>query len=724
MLTGLKPKEDYTDIFKEVIKGHIDWGKNNEAMAHCPFPDHEDSNPSFSFNTESGLYFCHGCNKNGHVTQLVKDLGLELHTKANVPTNQSKKQPTKKWKKHDREHIYFNEKGEPHLLIGIDGTGKEKKVIQYHWEDNKWLVGGVNHHVPYHLVDIKRAVKSNKIIFIVEGEKDADTLKSRNFSATTNAGGAEKWPTESAFNAHFKNAQIVILPDNDQVGKKHALKVASILKDIASDIKILELPDLNQKEDVTDWILKGHTLQDLKKLVLNTPSLTKEVLEKTDDEVKEVKKVTVSVFFDESNKFQPVWLGKYLLEKYPMFNLNGVLYLYENGVYKASGEETIKRNIQRLLGDRSRKVYIQEALSWLKIETFIPDERALFTNDDFINVKNGLLNWKTGELLPHTPHQLSTIQIPVDYDPHADTAFIDKFFQGVIPTDAIPTIEEMFGYCLLPTTEYQTAFMFTGEGSNGKSTVINMLTAFVGTENTTNISLQDLEKNRFKLAQLQGKLINTFSDLSHKALETSGTFKSIVAGDRMSAEFKGKDAFDFEPFARLVFSANEPPASRDVSKAYFRRWIIIPFPYSFDQSSPNAKKGDPHLSAKLKQPENLSALLKVALGGLKRLTENKGFTMNESTLKALEQYKQDIDNVKAFIKEVCSVGPGECVSRPNFYNAYSKWCHESGFRPLGKNKFNKRLLERCPSLTINRQYGQSEKWLGIGLNTTEYGARF
>lgn len=724
MQQELLSEQDYAQMFEDVLGSDVRWGPTGEGSVHCPYPDHDDQNPSFSVNRFKGVFYCHGCNRKGHIKELANELGKESYVSAPKPKARPKpgKQPRKKKIEHEREHVYKDHKGQPHLLVGIDGTGKEKRVVQYHWENGDWYVGGSQKAYPFELDSLKWGVKNKRTIFVVEGEKDVWALKSRGKVATTNPGGAGKWPTDQAFNSQFKNANVVILPDNDEVGKNHALKVAAVLVDYAEQVKILELPDLEEKEDVTDWLFKKHTFMELKELVEQTPIVSKEdvghVLEKEQE-----KEPNEPKFFDENNKFQPVWLAKHLLESLPMFNLNGILHVYDNGVYRVTGENLVRQKIQRLLGDRSRKVYIQEVLNWLKTETYLNDSTELNQEDDLINVKNGLLNWKTGELSPHTPKRLSTIQIPVYYDPKADPTFVNDFFKNVIPEDAVPTMEEIFGYCMIPTSKYQKAFMFTGEGANGKSTVIDLLTDFVGIDNTTSISLQDLEKNRFKLAQSRGKLLNTFSDLSHKAIETSGNFKSIVAGDRMSAEFKGKDAFDFEPFARLVFSANEPPRSRDVSYAYFRRWIIIPFPYTFGSSLSNAKKADPTLGRKLQQPENLSALLNVALTGLRRLTKQGDFTMNKSTQQALEEYKQDLDNVKAFLTETCIFKPDATVPRPSFFEAYKKWCVDSGFRALGKSNFNKRLLSHCPSLTITRKFQGPEMWVGIGLVTNQYGDR-
>lgn len=417
----------------------------------------------------------------------------------------------------------------------------------------------------------------------------------------------------------------------------------------------------------------------------------------------------------EKNSFKSVEFGRDLLQDYPMIFHDDALQIYKNGVYKTDKKSSIRQLIQRTLEEKSRKYHIEEVVNWIKNETLVKDTEKVNPVDGLINVKNGLLNWKTGELQAHTSSRISTFQIPVEYNANAPTDQIERFFNSVIDDDSVETMLELFGYCLLPTTKYQKAFMFTGDGANGKSTVIELLTAFIGKENMTNISLQDLERNRFRLALILGKLVNTFADLSHKALESSSTFKSIVSGDRMSAEYKGKDAFDFDPFARLVFSANEIPTSRDVSKAFFRRWIIIPFPYSFDPSTPNSKPADPDLMLKLKTPENISGLLNLAIVALRRLDKNKEFTINQATREALENYKKDADNVVSFVEEECNKVSGTTVLTKKMYETYKNVCHDSGLHPLGKKKFNKRLQEHLPHLERKREYMGGEVWVGISL---------
>ena len=105
---------------------------------------------------------------------------------------------------------------------------------------------------------------ANQQIALVEGEKDADALWRIGLPATTNSGGAGKWPPE--LNQHFKGAQVVIIPDADKQGRAHCKLVGSALQGIAASIDVLELPDLPEKGDASDWIAAGGTAEQLRAL--------------------------------------------------------------------------------------------------------------------------------------------------------------------------------------------------------------------------------------------------------------------------------------------------------------------------------------------------------------------------------------------------------------------------------------------------------------------------
>ena len=416
--------------------------------------------------------------------------------------------------------------------------------------------------------------------------------------------------------------------------------------------------------------------------------------------------------------FIPPRLGKRILTKTRFVNLTrststGFLHYYDAGVFRRGGEARAVKMVEDMLGDDFRKSRGDEVAYWLAIKTMKDPEEAN-VQADLINVRNGMLDWRTGALLPHDPRYLSTIQIPVAYDPAAKCPEVEEFLLTTLPGDCIEMALEFSGYLLIPSTKYQRALMLAGPGSNGKSTYLDLEAELLGKENVAHIPLQELSEHRFKRAELQGKLANIFADLDATALKNSSYFKMVVAGDPIDAERKHQHPFTFRPFSRLIYSANKMPVAYDRSRAYFRRWLIVPFPNRFEGDD-----ADPDILAKMTTPGELSGLLNLAIEGLRRLEARGRFEEPETVTKAMDNYQQIADPLQAFLREkcVCDV-PGAVVGKTELYEAYTKFCHEEGVKYIeGRREFNARLQQEFPEMRekkrrLERSPNPVHVWIG------------
>ncbi|MCX5794229.1 MAG: phage/plasmid primase, P4 family [Elusimicrobia bacterium] len=365
------------------------------------------------------------------------------------------------------------------------------------------------------------------------------------------------------------------------------------------------------------------------------------------------------------------------------------LHLYEDGVFRHNGADKARRLAHELLGAASKPDRLESTSALVKESSKVAAHDLNPAAMDLLNVQNGMLDWRTGELKPHSPEYRSTFQINAAYVPGAHSETLDRFLAEVFPSDALPLAEELVGYLLRPTTKFQKAFTLLGDGANGKSTFLSMLAVFLGEESVSHVSLQDLVGNRFVAAELQGKLVNVYADLPSSSLEQSDVFKAIVGGDIIKAERKFGQPFNLVPTARLLFSANELPESRDLSPAYFRRWVIIPFPNHFQGSK--AKKD---LLELLTTPEARSALLNRALVGLRRLEEQQDFSTCASIQEAGQSYRRQCDHAFEFISERLETKSGEAVGKAEVYQKYKEWGQKAGIpHPASQQAFNKRLRE-------------------------------
>ncbi|CQR71367.1 hypothetical protein SOV_17260 [Sporomusa ovata DSM 2662] len=415
-------------------------------------------------------------------------------------------------------------------------------------------------------------------------------------------------------------------------------------------------------------------------------------------------------WFDIDGSFVPPVLAQHLMQKkYRFVYDRNMLYFYQDGYYKPKGFQFIKARCLGLMENEYRDVHGNEVGKY--IETILwNSEPMLDTDARYINVENGLLDWMADppELLPHNPDYFSSIRIPVRYDPEAACPQIDTFFQDTLPEDCLDLAYELFGYCLLPDTSFQKAFMLLGSGANGKSKFLGLLQAFIGRQNCSAESLQDLGENRFRAASLAGKLVNIFSDLPDKRLEDTALFKALVSGDAISAERKGEQSFEFENHARLVFSANKLPPTKDLSHGFFRRWVIIRFGNSFPEGSP---KRDPNILAKITAPEELSGLLNQVIGALVRLFTQKKFSIPASVTAEINAYQNENDNVRIFFEECCELRVGAMVSKDQLYKSYEKWCHAGNYHAISRNKFNTHVKTVYPS--VREDTHGIRKWVGI-----------
>jgi len=158
-------------------------------------------------------------------------------------------------------YIYTDERGKP--LFRVIREEPKRFWVEKLNESGEWTKGleGVR-IVPYKLDEL---IKEPDIVFVVEGEKDVETLRGIGFRATTNPFGAGKWSRE--FNPFFKGKRVILLPDNDEVGRRHMEEVASNIYAFAKEVKVIPLPGLKEKEDVTDWFNYGHSEEELMDLV-------------------------------------------------------------------------------------------------------------------------------------------------------------------------------------------------------------------------------------------------------------------------------------------------------------------------------------------------------------------------------------------------------------------------------------------------------------------------
>ena len=385
-------------------------------------------------------------------------------------------------------------------------------------------------------------------------------------------------------------------------------------------------------------------------------------------------------------KFLPFVLAKHLSETRDVYYGGESFLIYENGVYNISGEKEAGRIIMDyMLPNYCIMASIRDCRDQWDI-LVSKDFDDFNRNPYLVNVRNGLLDIRDMSFKEHTPSYLSTVQLNVEYNPQVDCPQFKKFLNEVLDCKLIPLVQEIVGYLLTTNTASQKAFVFWGPARTGKSTLLWVVEyLLLGKKNVSNIPWQEIG-DKFKTAELLGKLANVFSDLPSKSIDDTGIFKVVTGEDYLMAEKKNKNPFKFKPFARLVFSCNELPRNYvDRTEGFYRRLIIVPFNRQIEKS-----KIDKALKYKFQREKE--GILNWALEGLKRLYENNfEFSENELTDGVKKEYKRENNNVISFVEECCELDGLFSCSRIELYESYKEFCVEAGLKALSQIKFNKEL---------------------------------
>ena len=360
------------------------------------------------------------------------------------------------------------------------------------------------------------------------------------------------------------------------------------------------------------------------------------------------------------------------------------LFIYDSDAGRyVPGEDRVRK----LLADRMELEWsptrVNDVLTWFndsspRLWDTPPLER--------VNVLNGILDLESGDLEPQSEDFLSPVQINAAWDPEAECPAVDRFVQRVFPYDAHEVFYQLAGLFMVPNSRCQKAVLFLGSGASGsgKSVAIALLRAFLGPWNVSNVPLHDLTEGSLSLAELRGKLLNISADVPERDFDDTTVFKQIVDGQLavLRAPRKYRNPIEFQPFTRLLASADRVPRSADNSLGYLRRWLAVPFDTTLDDTTL-----DPALLDKLTTPEELSGLLNRAVAEHRRLLEGGRLTESEKMAASKNKFDQASDSTRLFLEEcVEESSPYDEINRTDLYNSYKDWCATNRLNPVGAHR--------------------------------------
>ena len=445
-------------------------------------------------------------------------------------------------------------------------------------------------------------------------------------------------------------------------------------------------------------------------MVLQTHNFTKEEVRKTirminnymvyepltDREIDTITRddaFSEEIFFGERGGFLHDRFGNYMLTNANIMDIDGQLCIYTNdNLYSNNPDEFEKVMVDKIphLKDTQRK----EVYKYINLRC---TKKGQYSDPKYIGLKDSILDIETMESLPYSPAFIINNKIEYEYKPDAYSEILDKTLNKVAcnDTEIRMLLEEMIGYTLYRDNNMQSCFILTGEGSNGKSTILNMIKKLLGKPNYTALDMKDLE-DTFRPAELYNKLANIGDDISAKYLEDSSVFKKVVTGESVLVAKKYGQPFELESYATQLFSANQLPPVNDKTDGFSRRIIIVPFGARFSKYD---EEFDPYINSKLLTDESIEYLLKIAIEGLKRLLYNGSFTKSIKGEREKNEYIISNNPVLEWLGEEPKI-ENEAVN--DIYLQYQIWCTQNGYKPVKKGNLSKEIARDLKLISVPR----------------------
>lgn len=438
------------------------------------------------------------------------------------------------------------------------------------------------------------------------------------------------------------------------------------------------------------------TIRIINKFVLKVPL--------SDDEIE-------TVLRDDAFKKPVFFMGStFLFDKFSTFlknnnhiiKINNQLHIYKNGIYISGLAEIEAEMIQHIPGlNRAKRT---EVLAYLDI---LIRENSKAEDANLIAFENGLYNIVDDSFVEFTPEHIITNKIRWKYNPEAYSELADKTLNKIACNDPQirALLEEAIGYCFYRRNELGKAFILTGDKSNGKSTFLSMVQCLLGDENISSLDLKELG-DRFKTAEMFGKLANIGDDIGDEFIANPAIFKKLVTGERVSAERKGQNPFEFNNYSKLLFSANNIPRIKDKTGAVQRRLTIIPFDARFSADDPDF---NPYIKHLLKTDEVMEYLINLGIAGLKRVLLNRKFTGSTKVQKAMDEYEENNNPIIGFFRE-CEDEEFQIENEPTnvVYKRYQEYCLANSLQPMSNIEFSKQV-NRILNMRVENKWLNGKK---------------
>lgn len=440
------------------------------------------------------------------------------------------------------------------------------------------------------------------------------------------------------------------------------------------------------------------------------PEEYRPIADKRDKEMKEAAKKVIPIWLytddDDKKKIDVIKFAKTIITENPMvnnkFSEKGYWYDTKNGYWLTDTDthlDKIIANSMLSVGKWQPNVFSSvKKLVNIKITSEADNNPFDHSNPYLISFKNGTYNLKDGTTTNNSAKNY--ILQGHNYNiSNGNAPMTDKWFEESFGSkEAANVVKTYIGYAFIRTYgSFQKFMILSGNGGEGKSTILNYLRSLIGASNTSNVDLAALTNQkdaRFMTSKLYQKDLNYFADIGGKFMDQTSILKGLTGGDAITGEFKNKDPFEFINHAKLIFSANSLPAFNDFTNGFLRRPIIA--------EVHKIKDFDTKFSMKQVEEERgafayeCMQLFKQLLdGNYPGKLDKWGFPTTSEMQEALSRWIIENDMVSRWLNEKCDTSDSTAFEKGFYvYDDYKAFCTSEGGHPLGKQKFNTSLRKR------------------------------
>ncbi len=305
----------------------------------------------------------------------------------------------------------------------------------------------------------------------------------------------------------------------------------------------------------------------------------------------------------------------------------------------------------------------------------------------WIQFKDKIYDIQNGNIFKTTPNYFVTNPIPYKLHPEnfENTPNLDRIFEQWVGKKHVKTLYEIIAYCLLPDYPLHRIFCFIGAGLNGKSCFLNFLRKFIGNNNVCSTELDTLLNSRFEVTRLHKKLVCQMGETNFNEMSKTSVLKKLSGGDLIGFEYKNKNPFEEQNYAKIIISTNNLPSTTDKTIGFYRRWLIIDFPNTFSEQKDILKE--------IPEEEYESLALK-CMKLLKDLLDKREF-YNEGSIKDRQKrYEDRSDPLEKFFNEYIIEDYDSYIWKSEFEKKLNEWCKEYRFREMSSVAIGRKMKEK------------------------------